>query len=368
MSQDNIWNRQLVLKNDFYVKQSFIGNSPNFIITNGMLYQKFQGYILQQKENASEESAFFWEPEDLGIDIEKIDDKYPIESKSWLMYFGIRENPQTNKFIQEAFILPQFNQPKILILNPDEIWDYRNEYFFYHDQKYLVYMKLVSGVNYVIYEIYSLNGLLVQTLSLNINGLRDHTSSKIIMSPSGQYIFYVEDTDKLIQGLKLRKPVGKILELVQDSTNKRFEFKLRRTIKDFYKRFKMTCDEINSNYFSSIYEFYVTDDMEILYVNKTHNKLMYEGVELQSEIYRKFGKKSNNNSYRDLSNVSWVPKNGGFAFYTKTQAYFLRINAKIKTVLPLVEVKFRINKTQMIIEKICPWLDPNLIVILLKIK
>ena len=55
------------------------------------------------------------------------------------------------------------------------------------------------------------------------------------MSPSGQYIFYVEDTDKLIQGLKLRKPVGKILELVQDSTTKRFEFKLRRTIKDFYK-------------------------------------------------------------------------------------------------------------------------------------
>ena len=77
-----------------------------------MLYQKFQGYILQQKENASEESAFFWEPEDLGIDIEKIDDKYPIESKSWLMYFGIRENPQTNKFIQEAFILPQFTNQK----------------------------------------------------------------------------------------------------------------------------------------------------------------------------------------------------------------------------------------------------------------
>ena len=59
MSQDNVLNRQLVLKNDFYVKQNFIGNSPNFIITNGMLYQKFQGYILQQKENSSEESAFF---------------------------------------------------------------------------------------------------------------------------------------------------------------------------------------------------------------------------------------------------------------------------------------------------------------------
>ena len=208
----------------------------------------------------------------------------------------------------------------------------------------------------------------MQALSLNINGVRDHTSSKIVMSPSGQYIFYVEDTDRMIQGLKLKKPVGKILELVQNSTTKRFEFKLRRTIKDFYKRYKMTSDEINSNYFSTIYEFYVTDDMEILYVNKTHNKLMYERVELQFEIYRKFGKKSNNNSYRDLSNVTWVPKNGGFAFYTETQVYFLRINAKIKTVLPLVEVKFRINKDQMIIEKICPWLDPNLIVILLKIK
>ena len=66
----------------------------------------------------------------------------------------------------------------------------------------------------------------------------------------------------------------------------------------------MTSDEINSNYFSTIYEFYITDGMEILYVNKTHNKLMYEGVELQSEIYRKFGKKSNNHSYRDLSNVT----------------------------------------------------------------
>ena len=77
---------------------------------------------------------------------------------------------------------------------------YRSEFFFYHNQNYLVYMKWVEGLDHLIYEIYNLNGSLVQTLELRIKGMKDCRDVNIIMSPSGQYIFFVEDSDSLIDG------------------------------------------------------------------------------------------------------------------------------------------------------------------------
>ena len=200
IQEENNGNKQLVLENDYYVKHNFKGENTNYIITNKILYCKFQAFLLQERECASEDYGLFFEPEDLGIDPSKIDDVYPIESKTWLLYFGIRENATLNRSEQEAFLLPQFNHPKILILDPNEMNSYRSEFFFYHNQNYLVYMKWVEGLDHLIYEIYNLNGSLVQTLELRIKGMKDCRDVNIIMSPSGQYIFFVEDSDSLIDG------------------------------------------------------------------------------------------------------------------------------------------------------------------------
>lgn len=150
-----------------------------------MLYQKFQAFLLQERESASEEYAFVWEPDDLGIDPSKIDDIYPIESKTWLLYYGVREGQMKNE--QEAFLLPQFNDPKILILNPNEVSNYKSEFFFYHDQRYIIYMKSVEGLDHIIFEIYHLNGSLEQIIKLKIKGLYNHSEANIITSPSGRY-------------------------------------------------------------------------------------------------------------------------------------------------------------------------------------
>ena len=113
IQEENNGNKQLALENDYYVKHNFKGENTNYIITNKILYCKFQAFLLQERECASEDYGLFFEPEDLGIDPSKIDDVYPIESKTWLLYFGIRDNATLNRSEQEAFLLPQFNHPKI---------------------------------------------------------------------------------------------------------------------------------------------------------------------------------------------------------------------------------------------------------------
>ena len=57
-----------------------------------------------------------------------------------------------------------------------------------------------------------------------------------------------------------------------------FKFETKRTIEDFKERYNKTGSEVNQyNYYFS-FEFYLTDNKELLYVNKTGNKVMYEEI------------------------------------------------------------------------------------------
>ena len=332
-----------------------------------MLYQKFHAFLLQERESASEEYAFVWEPDDLGIDPSKIDDIYPIESKTWLLYYGVREGQMKNE--QEAFLLPQFNDPKILILNPNEVSNYKSEFFFYHDQRYIIYMKSVEGLDHIIYEIYHLNGSLEQIIKLKIKGLHNHSEANIITSPSGRYFFYVEESDSLLAKSKNKRPIGKVLELNINPKTRKFEFTLIRKIDNFYENYGLLSEQVNSGDFNLRNELHLTDNKEILYINKSKEILIFEDIECQDEVYQKLGKQEDNSDrYRTLFDVIWVPKNGGFAFYTESDVYFLRINSETRSVLPLIKINFRISKAQMVIDQVCPSLDPSLIVISLKQK
>ena len=56
-------------------------------------------------------------------------------------------------------------------------------------------------------------------------------------------------------------------------------------------------------------------------------------------------------------------KNGGFAFHSQEEVFFLRINSELKTIMPLIKINFKINKGQMSVDKVCTCPDPSLIVI-----
>ena len=51
--------------------------------------------------------------------------------------------------------------------------------------------------------------------------------------------------------------------------------------------------------------------MELLYVNKDDNIVMYEDKHLEKQLQKKLGKKDDNEQeYRTISDLTWVMKNG----------------------------------------------------------
>ena len=142
-----------------------------------MLYWKHYSYLLQNRGGETEDLALTCSPEKLGIDIYSIYDNYPMLSNNWLLYKGEKERVNySDKIENEAVLLPLFNNPQIV--NLKEIYNYKWEYFFYHDPKFIIYRK-ASYENYITFEIYKINGSLFQKLKLIIQGWYSSTYTKI---------------------------------------------------------------------------------------------------------------------------------------------------------------------------------------------
>ena len=157
--------------------------------------------------------------------------------------------------------------------------------------------------------------------------------------------------------------------MILDPTMNQFKFENIRVINDFYERYKLHRRQMNLVEFKSNWEFYLTDNREILYVNKSQNIIMFEEIEWQNDIYQKLGKKDlSPDLFKDLADIVWVPKNGGFAFFSEWEVYFLKIDSVERIALPLIKVNFRISKSQMIVNQVWACIDPSLIVISLKNK
>ena len=94
---------------------------------------------------------------------------------------------------------------------------------------------------------------------------------------------------------------------------------------------------------------------------------MYEEIKIQNEIEKKLGKRDwNQEEFRDLGDINYTMKNGGFALYFSEEVFFLRINTYLRTVMPLVRMKFKLNKAQMTVNSVCACPDTKLIVISLQ--
>ena len=144
-----------------------------------MLYWKFQAFLLQARGGETEDLALICEPEKLGIDRLYLENTYPIMSKNWLLYYGAKEKASYyDKTEYEALLLPLFNNPKIIHLNPSDSYTYKSEYFYYHDPNYLVYRRQPYG-DAIIFEIYKKNGTPVQQVQLKLTGAYDLSYARI---------------------------------------------------------------------------------------------------------------------------------------------------------------------------------------------
>jgi hypothetical protein len=124
---------EVTITNDYYVNQEFTGESANFAFSNRMLYYKFQAFLCQERGNETEDLALICEPESLGIENETMSDVYPLKSKSWLLFYGVKETDNNLTKEYEALLVPEYNQPKVTHLNPNDVGYYKAEYFYYHN-------------------------------------------------------------------------------------------------------------------------------------------------------------------------------------------------------------------------------------------
>jgi hypothetical protein len=107
--------------------------------------------------------------------------------------------------------------------------------------------------------------------------------------------------------------------------------------------------------------------MELLFIDKSNKKLMYEEINCYDLIEEKFGKREvneeNKEEFKTLEDVTIVCKNGGIAFHTEDEAWFLGFDSELRKVTPLIRINFQINKGQMTLNKISRCPDPGLILL-----
>jgi len=123
------------LINDYYVNNDFIGNDANYSVSWNMIYSGAQAFLLQDKENATSEKAIKCEPNNIGINLYNLDPKFPMVSKSWVMFYGEDTNTLTNKLL----LIPEYNEPSSEYFNPSDRNSFKFEHLFYHDNNYIVY-------------------------------------------------------------------------------------------------------------------------------------------------------------------------------------------------------------------------------------
>jgi len=114
--------------------------------------------------------ALSCEPYDLGIDPELMSDLYPLKSQSWLLFYGITESDDSDKIEYQALLLPEYNQPKVTGLSPSDVGNYKAEFFFYHDNDYIMYLKQCYGIDHIAIEVYRRNMQPHQTIKLYVEG------------------------------------------------------------------------------------------------------------------------------------------------------------------------------------------------------
>jgi hypothetical protein len=183
----------------------------------------------------------------------------------------------------------------------------------------------------------------------------------VLISPSGRYLSYIEEEGEGDN----KKTVGKVVELVMNKRDKTFSLLERRTIEDFKERYDKEASSVNTyDYSYGATSYFITDKMEFMYMDKGAEKIMYEDINFFSEIKDKFGMQEYDpKAFKTLNDINVVPKNGGYAFYSQEEVWFVKFDAENKKVMPLQMANFHINKGQMSINKVCKSVDPNLIII-----
>ncbi|CAI2365026.1 unnamed protein product [Moneuplotes crassus] len=380
---------ELVLQNEYFVSKNFSGTN-NFLLTDGMVYESDANAYLCVEKGEHTQSHFKITPDIKGIDKYEISEEYPLEHQNWLLFYGPLEeeffenktqsrqdepkpgessleeseiyDDELESRVYGALLIPKYNIPSVPICNVGNNDTYKCEYFFYHNNNFVVYHKYSYNFSgHIAICIVKRNGELYQQLKLKIEGCQDHSYAQLYVSPSGRYIMYAEkdkDKDEVVW--------GRIVELSFDSDNSNF------FLRDIYKvnlsdLYGIKPESINMYEYDPKFILSLTDDCTIFYIGKQDGIIQINDQKTDKDLFKgKFGKDPYDDTKdKDLKSygVTTKPKNGGIIIYTDEKAWFIRYDSKQDKIYPMEEIKIEINKNQMTISYIYDCTDPDLIVI-----
>jgi hypothetical protein len=132
-----------------------------------MVYEGLTSFLCQNKGEELEEKDNMTYP-DIDMDID--DHLYPIKSSNWLLYYGNSEKEEEHGK-PKILLLPEYNQPKNNNLSQNEKGNVKAEYFFFHDNNYVIYHQQSYGMaDRVEIQIKRQNGDNHQNIALKIKG------------------------------------------------------------------------------------------------------------------------------------------------------------------------------------------------------
>ena len=204
---------------------------------------------------------------------------------------------------------------------------------------------------------------LLQIIKMNIK-LENYYYPKVKLSPSNQYLYYLENGDSGVNenGEYKTQWFLRVKELKKDFHTEEFHLEHKHDSFDLQKDFNISSDEFNNYYTGTSIS--VTDDMEIIYVFKNTNQIWFNGQNWSNLVKEKFGKTTyDSNVYKTLNDFSISITNAGISIYNSEVIYQLRIDHKNNKLLPIMKINFDLNKWSVSVNNIFCWRDPRFLII-----
>ena len=283
----------------------------------------------------------------------------PIVSNNNLIFYGDTLNSEPSSL--EIFICPAFNLHQIN--NIDQIYEVYEKFFFYQNDNFIITIIFKDYKSLI--QIVDKSFKIIQDIELPKKS-ETNQNSRISVTPSGRFIYFIEESNRYADDGSYSNIINTYLRI--------FEIKHDQITNKFYLEFQFETEDLNKSFELQLYSYqyyndfklFVTDDMDIIFVNKYKNQIFLNSKDWSHLIKDKLGKNENGpTQFRSLSDYSIYFKitNAGISIYNSEVVYQLRIDHKNNKLLPIMKINFDLNKWSVSVNEIFWCRDPHLITI-----
>lgn len=333
---------------EYYTFEGFTGKDP-YKVNDEMIFMKTLGVKLTNTSNmfSYESSSNCKYVPNLGIEESTISSEFPLISQNVLFFCGKTRSKSPIFKPTKAIIIPSYQCPLFRLL-PINLSKYLTNEFLYYckstGEEFVVYVLNRYDIDVVEFAFYRQNGKYENSIFLKINGIRNYKDVKVVVSPNGRFVFYVEeehqddisDPDKQNrqntrnkrrfvgkvseivtlrskqQGIKMKNivkhhknsDISYLKQMLKNSIDSDATFTLKsvQTIKDAGNCFSIFYHNIGDN---DSMQLFVTDKGSVVFIDKINNMLYFNNTDMSKACKGKLGLKEDTNTEYQIKDLNW---------------------------------------------------------------